>query len=302
MATTTSRLASVRGRTTESSCPGSRFSGSLFPEPAYRPMKLLVSLLLALLALPVHAAGVETGDPALDPIFDVLLGRDFHAKEQALRDLVASGHPQRYHWIEGILDGRLRVLKKQKRLVWVEKEGRRFQAVDAFSGEALGEFKKRKLKKFTINNTLRRSIRALLATRDLDSPDPQARWRAVEAMLQDPSPTQLALLQPRMEKEIDPEVRQAMRLVVALAQLQSDNETVRLQAITAVENSLEPAIRQALTLLADGDSSPQVRKAAAAALRKIEGRVRLMGHLETLFFGLSLGSVLVLAAIGLAIT
>ena len=265
-------------------------------------MKLLVSLLLVLLALPAQAAKIETGDPALDPIFETLLGRDFQAKEQALRELVASGHPERYRWIEGILDGRLRVLKKQKRLVWVEKDGKRFRAVDAVTGEALGEFKKRKLKKFTINNTLRRSIRALLATRDLDSPDPQARRRAVEAMLQDPSPAQLALLRPRMEKETDPEVRQAMQLVVALAQLQSDDETARLQAIAAVEDSLEPPIRQALTRLAAGDPSPKVRKAAAAALRKIEDRVRLMGHIETLFFGLSLGSVLVLAAIGLAIT
>ncbi len=265
-------------------------------------MKRLLIALLLLFTLPALGAKVETGDPDLDRAFEALLGSDFAAKQAALQQLVANERPERFQWVEGILDGRLRVLKKEKRVVWVEKDGRQFKATDALTAQVLGEFKKRKLKKFRINNSLRRTIRSILAARDLDSPDPRARRKAVEAILENPSPDQIALLQPRIEKETDPAVLDAMQLVMALAKLQSPDEPERLKAIKGVSGSLEPAVRQALVRLAENDPSPSVQKSAATALRKIEDRVRVMGQIETLFFGLSLGSVLVLAAIGLAIT
>ena len=61
-------------------------------------------------------------------------------------------------------------------------------------------------------------------------------------------------------------------------------------------------MRNGLTRLAESDPDPEVAAAAAQALQAIDEQVVLYGHVETLFFGLSLGSVLVLAAIGLAIT
>ena len=61
-------------------------------------------------------------------------------------------------------------------------------------------------------------------------------------------------------------------------------------------------MRNGLTRLAENDPDEAVRAEAAKALEKIEARVEFFGHVETFFFGLSLGSVLVLAAIGLAIT
>ena len=265
-----------------------------------RPILITLFLFFALPALAVNK--VETGDPTLDQAFEALLGSNFQAKQAALKQLAALDQAERFEWIKGILDGRLRVLKQQKRVVWVEKAGRRFKATDALSGEMLGEFKKRKLKKFRINNNLRRTIRMILATHDLNSPDPGARRRAVEAMLENSSPDQIDLLKPRLEKETDPGVREAMQLVMALAKLRSSDESERLQGIQGVAGSLEPAVRQALSQLAESDPSPPIQQAATAALSKIEDRVRLMGQIETLFFGLSLGSVLVLAAIGLAIT
>ncbi len=121
-------------------------------------------------------------------------------------------------------------------------------------------------------------------------------------MLASPSPAQAALIVPRLEKETDDSVGEAMRLVLALGNLASGKAEARLQAVADVSDSLQPAVRQALTRMASSDPDKAVRQAAASALRKIEERVQLFGHIETLFFGLSLGSVLVLAAIGLAIT
>ena len=265
-------------------------------------MKFLSTLLLCLLLLPAYAAKVETGDAELDSVFKALIGSDFGAKENALKQLAASGHAQRFELIEGIQAGRLRVHKKSKRLVWAKKKGRKYLATDALNGEELGEFKKRKLKKISINNKLRRVINGIIATRDLDSEDPALRQNAVEAMLADPSPEQIDLLTPRLEKETDPQVRASMSLVLSLANLSSDDAGTRLQAIKGVGDSLESAVRQKLSQMAESDPDAAVKKAAASTLRKIEERVNVFGHIETLFFGLSLGSVLVLAAIGLAIT
>ncbi len=265
-------------------------------------MRFLSALLLCLLILPVQAARVNTGDPALDTVFDALAGRDFAAKERALNQLATSDHEQRFVLIQGIMEGKLRIHKKSKRLVWAEKKGRSYLASDALSGESLGEFKNRKLKKISINNQLRRVIKGIIAARDLDSENPELRLQAVEAMFANPSAEQIEILTPRLAEESDQQIREAMALVVSLANLDSEDAAVRLRAVSGVSDSLEPAVRQRLTEMANADTDPEVRKAAASSLRMIEDRVALFGRLETLFFGLSLGSVLVLAAIGLAIT
>ena len=264
--------------------------------------RTLLFLLLCLLMLPAQAAKVETGDAQLDSAFSDLLGSDFERKQAAVQSIASSGHPKAFALIEGILNSDLFLLKSDKRLVFTKKNGRKYQATDAFSDEVLGEFSKRKLKKISINNAMRRDIRSLLATRDLDSPDAQARLAAVNSMLDKPEPGHVALIEPRLERETDQAVKDAMQLALALANLGSDDEGERLQAVGEVKQSLEPVVRQKLSELAEGDASASVREAASAALRKIDDRVALFGHIETLFFGLSLGSVLVLAAIGLAIT
>lgn len=265
-------------------------------------MKFLSTLLLCLLLMPAYAAKVATGEPELDAVFETLVGSNFNAKEVALRQLAASANPKRFILIEGVLDGRLRLHKKSKRLVWAEKQGKKYLAIDALSDEPLGEFKKRKLKKISINNRLRGVIKGILAMRDLDGKIAGERLKAVEAMLASPSPDQVGLLKPRIAQETEPQVRAAMQLVLSLASLSSDEAGQRLKAIAGVSNSMEPEVLRKLSAMATSDPDAGVQKAAASSLRKIEERVALFGYAETLFFGLSLGSVLVLAAIGLAIT
>jgi urea transport system permease protein len=69
-----------------------------------------------------------------------------------------------------------------------------------------------------------------------------------------------------------------------------------------VEGSLESPVRTTLTQVAESDASPVVRQKAQLALNAIDEQIRWYGMVETLYFGISLGSVLVLAGIGLAIT
>jgi urea transport system permease protein len=265
-------------------------------------LRILVTSLLLCLVSPLMAADIETGDAVLDAAFEQMLDRDFATKAKGVTALAESGHPKAIELLRGLLDGRLRYLKKNKRLVWMEKQDGKTIAVDALNGEDYGKLSKRKFKKLAINNKMRGQIGSLLAQMELADPDPAVRLASVNAMLEHTDPSHAELFSGMLEREKDPAVREAMQAGVALARLSDPDPARRLKAVADVSGSLQSQVRNGLLRLADADPDETVRTEAAKALEKIEARVRLFGHVETLFFGLSLGSVLVLAAIGLAIT
>jgi urea transport system permease protein len=265
-------------------------------------LRAVFSLLSLCLMAPLFAAEIETGDPALDAAFVQITDRDFAIKQQGVAAVAASGNPEAIDLLRGLLEGELRYLKANKRLVWMQDEGGEIHAVDALTGEDYGKTSKRKFKKLAINNAMRVQIRGLLAELELSDPDPAVRLVAVKNMLDNSEPSHAELFTRLLETEQDPAVREVMQAAADLARLSDPDPAQRIEAIAVVTGSLEPAVRNVLTRLSTGDPDETVRAAAAQALQEIEGRIALYGHVETLFFGLSLGSVLVLAAIGLAIT
>jgi urea transport system permease protein len=284
---------------------GAPYIGAAPLNPSEKPapmLRLFVTTLLLCLASPLLAAEIETGDEKLDAAFTLLLDRDFDTKAQGVAALGASGHPRTVELLRGLLEGELRYLKEPPRLVWMQDAGGETVAVDALTDETLGTVSKRKFKRLAINNAMRGQIRGLLAELELSNPDPAVRLTAVNNMLDNPEPGHAELFTRLLEKEADPAVREVMQSALALARLSDPDAAVRSAAIAEVAGRLEPAVRNNLRRLADSDPDPAVRGAAAAALTQIEERVQLYGYVETLFFGLSAGSVLVLAAIGLAIT
>jgi urea transport system permease protein len=117
------------------------------------------------------------------------------------------------------------------------------------------------------------------------------------------------MLRERAAVETDPKVQQAIAAGLALAALDSPDAEERLKAIAALENSLSSDVRNRLALLIekspDGtyvETDERVRHAAEIRVKSIDRSRSYYSAIETLFFGLSLGSVLVLVAIGLAIT
>jgi urea transport system permease protein len=258
--------------------------------------------MLSCLSASLMAAEIETGDAALDAVFAQILDRDFAVKAQGVDALAASGHPQTTELLRGILESELRYLKKQKRLVWMRDMDGKTVAVDVLTDENYGETSKRQFKKLPINNAMRGQIRGLLAERELKDPDPAVRLVAVNQMLDNTEPGHAELFERLLRDEQDPRVRAAMQSAQAVASLSHPDPDERLAAIERLGDSLEQPVRNGMTRLAAEDPDDRVRAAATEAVRYIEERVEFYGHLETLFFGLSAGSVLVLAAIGLAIT
>ena len=174
-------------------------------------------------------------------------------------------------------------------------------ATDALTGETLASTEG--LRRVPVHNALRTQLRGLIAQLSLNNADPQVRYDAVRRMIYDGIDEEtVALLQEREAVEESSLVLEAITTARALYQLGSEDPAVRLEAIEQLSGSLERQARNELADVAANDPDPQLRAEAEQALQSIEGRISFYRFVENLFFGLSLGSVLLLAAIGLAIT
>ncbi|HHH38796.1 MAG TPA: urea ABC transporter permease subunit UrtB, partial [Sedimenticola sp.] len=263
---------------------------------------LLLAAALAWVPLAATPAATGTGESDMAQVVALLKSKRFQERGEAVDLLARDGGERARSLLEAYLAGHLYYLKQGGALVFAEREGRKYRISDALDGKALGLVKKRSLRKIKLNNRLRSRIRSALAVIDLRDPDPARRLAAVGQMLDRPDPGQAALLEPLLGQEHDPRVREVMEIVVALSRLTSDDPRQRTEAVELLSGNVHPAVRNALTRLQQETGDPALSRNIQRALENIEGKLQLYGFLENLFFGLSLGSVLVLAAIGLAIT
>jgi urea transport system permease protein len=259
-------------------------------------------LALTLLALFGASPARADDDDAVRAILAQLRDADFDGKAELVESLVTSNHPRLATILQALSDSRLYYQEEGNRTVIGLNDAAEMAIEDAVTGETLGSVSKRGLDRITANNRLRSLIENRLAGLGLANADPQQRKAAVEAFMRNPDPTGAAPLRARLEVETDSGIKELLALALALADLSSDDATVRATAATALGGQMQTEIRGRLTRVAADDGDAGVREAAKNALSRTEFRLQMLGWAETLFFGLSLGSVLILAAIGLAVT
>lgn len=261
-------------------------------------LSVLLVAVIAIVSLGHRVAAADGFEEALSQLTE----RSFDKKQQATNAIADSGDPRALGVLQGLLRGNLYYRKTDNRLVFAEKMEDGLTLTDVLTGEPLGTAGARDAKKVSVNNKMRGIMRSAIAGLTLSSADPRLRLQAVAEMMGDSDPNVVAALRQGLTNESDAEVKQALELAIALAELSNDDAETRLSAISSLAGSLESTVRNQLAELAEADPEAGIRQAAAQALESIETRLQLYAHAETLFFGLSLGSVLVLAAIGLAIT
>ncbi|WP_045224337.1 urea ABC transporter permease subunit UrtB [Methyloterricola oryzae] len=225
-------------------------------------------------------------------------------------DTLAAIHDARVpKLLKALLEGQLFYRKSDGKVVTATASDEGYAITDALSGESLGSVGRFDVKKLAINNTLRNTLTGAIARLELTVGDAQQRLRAVKAMSEGITEETEQLLRAQLAAETDPAVRQAIETALALADLSGEDKEARLAAIRSLEGNLDQEVRNRLSALLETDdegnfveSDADVRNTADAAVKRIEFKVQLNQLVETLFFGLSLGAVLVLSAIGLAIT
>ena len=157
-----------------------------------------------------------------------------------------------------------------------------------------------------VNNRIRSALETALAVRDLFRPDPGPQ-REAAALLQrsafdEPDASQLPLVEKALAGELDPAARDSLTLARAAMQLASEDEAQRLAAAQTFAKMGQPALRPLLAKQLEAESSAAVKAALSAALASLDRSLAVSSALSQAFTGISLGSILLLAALGLAIT
>ena len=185
------------------------------------------------------------------------------------------------------------------------------QLLDAATGETLtGDISA--VETISLNNRLRRALAVARAASQLESTGRGERLQAARLLGENASEAWLPALERALGKENDGEIRSLLGQAVARVQLASSDPARRLQAVTALGESTDPAVRNLLAGLLERkgegvlatwvEPSAEVRAAAEASIRAIDRRIATAQTVGTVFSGLSLGSILLLAALGLAVT
>ncbi|MDS4059685.1 MAG: urea ABC transporter permease subunit UrtB, partial [Candidatus Contendobacter sp.] len=271
--------------------------------PSRTPIRAgFLALALALLTLFGASPARAADDDSVRIILAQLRDADFDGKTELIEKLVTLDHPRVATILKALSDSRLYYQEEGDRMVIGLGDAADIAIEDAVSGATLGQVSKRDLDRITANNRLRSLIEDRLASLGLASADPRQRKAAVEAFLRNPDPASAERLRARLAVEPETDIKDLLALALALADLASDDATVRAKAATALGGRLQTEIRGPLARMAAEDGDPVAKEAARVALARTEFRMQMLGWAETLFFGLSLGSVLILAAIGLAVT
>ena len=263
--------------------------------------------LLLLFAIVAVLAGFLHGSPARADRLEELAGKlaagSFSQRAETAEAIAAFGDTRATPMLEALSAGELYARKDDGRPVLVERAGDGYSLTDPLSGESLGEAGRRDVEKIKVNNRVRGAVSDALTALRLFSPDRNVRMSAAAEAATSPSETMLAALRRAAEAETDPAVRERIGASLAVSSLHSGTPEQRLAAIGELSGLLSNTVRNALRdLAADPDTDAEVRQAAEAAFAGIERKRSLIELGLNLFQGVSLGSVLLLAAIGLAIT
>jgi urea transport system permease protein len=152
------------------------------------------------------------------------------------------------------------------------------------------------------NNRLRGELDTAQASLKLFSKDDKLRGEAIAALLKDPDESKLGLVEKALAAETNPALKAKLALARAAAMLGSADKAKRLEAAKALAASKDPATQLLLNDRLKQETESDVKSQLEASLAQIKSSLALGEYLGVAFTGISLGSILLLAALGLAIT
>ena len=259
--------------------------------------RLWFSMLIAALSAAVPTAPAHAGG---DP-FAQIAATNFDIVAQGVQALATSGNPRAAAVIDALRDGKLYAWK------WPRPDAPLYIRsatgfVDARSGAPVEAPAAINLRRVIVNDSVRAAIATAEGALGLFAKDPAARRTAAEALYQSADPGALSLIERALTNEKNAGVAQVLREAAATALLKSDtgSGSTRIAAVDELATRSDLSARNLLASL--HSEPPPVAAAIAEAIHDIDRRLKLWSLVENLYYGVSLGAVLLLAASGLAIT
>ena len=246
-------------------------------------------LLLCLLVLAPMAAQA-------DEATDAIAGANFDDIRRGVEALGVSGNPKASAILGAMQDGKLFVRADKTLFIKTDDGG----YLDAQTGKPATDVGN--VRAIRVNNAIRRSVDAALGALRLFDPAASVRATAADAVFKSRDPAGLPALERAIAAEKDSGVKRTIQQARASALFAAGNasEADRLAAVATLRDRGDIDARALLSTL--GDQPKSVNDAAAAAVKSIDVSLQIWSVLQSVFYGLSLGSVLLLAATGLAIT
>ena len=269
-----------------------------------RDLIKFVALFLSALAFASVAAVASAQASETLPGLTLLSEKSASKRAKGIEQIADSGHPSAATILNAMAEGDLYFRKRDNQLFIATGSGDAFVLTDPVSLNEVGTASGKELIKVRVNNKLRRLIRGFLGGLNLTHSDAKVRLEAASNLLKNPDPDQRTILMKALEKEGDDSVVRAMSLAIAAIDIRPEvPQEKRIAAVTTLGDSDASEVRALLTpLTGDAENDIEVRQAAIIALDAVEDRLVLYRAIGGVFQGISLGSVLLLAAIGLAIT
>lgn len=251
----------------------------------------------AILVCALIFLSVAANAAPLDDALSKLSTDKFDQTEAGINALVTSGAPQAAIIIEAMGDNRL-LFKLNQGVAIKSKDGK---LLDAASMQPLTDDVG--YKPIRLNNRVRRALEAAIGATTLLSPDPATRLAAAESVFKSRDPSALTALEAAIAKEPNSKIKKALNEARAAVLLVKPDASDT-DKVAAVEIIVERGDQDALALLnqAARDGSPIVKLAAESSITAVARHLEMLNAIQNVWYGLSLGSVLLLAAIGLAIT
>ena len=262
-----------------------------------------IALVLAIGVLVFGLLAALTAGAQAGPYEDALSrfsADSFDETIEGINGVVASGNALAAPVITALQDGRLLFSAESKRIFIRDRSD---QLIDAATGEPIAGSPPADLAPVRLNNRLRRIVEAALGGLTLMAPDPGKRLEAAQAVLRSKDANALPALDQAIAKETDARVKQALIEARAAVVLYLDTASDA-DKIEAIDQIAQRGDQEALSLLGGlpANAAAPVKKAAADAIVSIQSSLAIWTAVQNTWYGLSLGSVLLLAAIGLAIT
>jgi urea transport system permease protein len=227
----------------------------------------------------------------------------FGDRETAISALAASGEERAAPILEALAAGQLYVRSADKVVVIGKPEGNQLSLTEAVSGKPAGTAPEAALERVRVNNRLRGIIEATVGSLTLMNPNPRVRRDAADSLFKRPDPAALGPLDAAIAAEKDARVKTAFQEARAAVVLVAD--ATKQQKLEAIETVKERGNRDAVSVLQaaiNNSSDPEVKAAATTAVAAVRQSLAAWEAAQNVWYGISLGSVLLLAAIGLAIT
>ena len=253
---------------------------------------VIAVFLIAALSLPAFAGAFEDAVAKF-------ANDEFSDTEEAIGTVATSGNPLAFPIISALGDGRLSADPDTKNVYITQDDGK---IINAATGAAVDKLPDNAAA-VRLNNRLRRTVEAALGGLTLLSPDPNKRIAAAQSVFKTHDETMLPVIDGALAKETNKGAKLAFteaRAAILLFKADA-TDAEKLEAIATIKARGD---QEALALLTGltGEQPPAIARAAASATSAIQSNLALWSTAQNAWYGLSLGSVLLLAAIGLAIT